>query len=95
MKVIWTPKAVAGWQEVADYIMDTFGVDAMLDFETRTYEAEKDIALMPNIGTIEWNDTRDNVVYRYVTINRRSKMLYFEEDNVIYIADFWDVRKNK
>lgn len=95
MKVIWTPKAVAGWQEVADYILDTFGVDAMLDFETRTYEAEKDIALMPNIGTIEWNDTRDNVVYRYVTINRRSKMLYFEEDNVIYIADFWDVRKNK
>lgn len=95
MKVIWTPKAVAGWQEVADYILDTFGVDTMLDFETRTYEAEKDIALMPNIGTIEWNDTRDNVVYRYVTINRRSKMLYFEEDNVIYIADFWDVRKNK
>ncbi len=95
MKVIWTPKAVAGWQEVADYILDAFGVDAMLDFETRTYEAEKDIALMPNIGTIEWNDTRDNVVYRYVTINRRSKMLYFEEDNVIYIADFWDVRKNK
>ena len=95
MKVIWTPKAVAGWQEVADYSLDTFGVDAMLDFETRTYEAEKDIALMPNIGTIEWNDTRDNVVYRYVTINRRSKMLYFEEDNVIYIADFWDVRKNK
>ncbi len=95
MKVIWTPKAVAGWQEVADYILDTFGVDAMLDFETRTYEAEKDIALMPNIGTIEWNDTGDNVVYRYVTINRRSKMLYFEADDVIFIAEFWDVRKNR
>lgn len=95
MKVIWTPKAIAGWQEVADYILESFGVDAMLDFETRTYEAEMDIALMPNIGTIEWNDTMDNVVYRYVTIHRRSKMLYFEVDDVIYIADFWDVRKNK
>ena len=26
MKVIWTPKAVAGWQEVADYILNTFGL---------------------------------------------------------------------
>jgi len=95
MKVIWTPKALLGWQEVADYILNTFGVDAMLEFETRTYEAEKDIALMPNIGTIEWNDTIENVVYRYVTIHRRSKMLYYVEDNAIYIAEFWDVRKNR
>ena len=95
MKVIWTPKAIAGWQEVADYILETFGVEAMLEFETRTYEAEKDIALMPKIGTIEWNDTKENVVYRYVTIHRRSKMLYYEEDSTIFIAEFWDVRKNK
>ena len=95
MKVIWTPKAVAGWQEVADYILNTFGVDAMIEFESRTYEAEADIALMPNIGTIEWNDTIENIVYRYVTIHRRSKMLYYVENNEIYIADFWDVRKNK
>lgn len=95
MKVIWTSKAVAGWQEVADYVFDTFGVEALLDFENRTYEAETDIALMPNIGTIEWNDTVENVVYRYVTIHRRSKMLYYVDNNVIYIAEFWDVRKNR
>ena len=95
MKVIWTPKAVAGWQEVADYILNTFGVDAMIEFESRTYESEANIALMPNIGTIEWNDTIENRVYRYVTIHRRSKMLYYVENNEIYIADFWDVRKNK
>lgn len=34
MKDVLTPKAIAGWQEVADYILDTFGVEAMLDFET-------------------------------------------------------------
>jgi len=94
MKVIWTQKAIIGWQQVADYILDSFGVEAMLEFETRTYEAEEDIALMPNIGTIEWNDTIENVVYRYVTINRRSKMLYYVENDVIYIAYFWDVRSN-
>ncbi len=95
MKVIWTRKAIDGWQEVANYILDTFGVEALTEFETRTYEAEKDITLMPDLGTIEWNDTTENVVYRYVTIHRRSKMLYYEEDNIIYIAEFWDVRKNK
>lgn len=48
MKVVWTPVAIAGWQEVADYILNTFGIDAMLEFEKRTYESEADIALMPN-----------------------------------------------
>ena len=75
--------------------LNTFVVDAMIEFESRTYEAEDDIALMPNIGTIEWNDTIENIVYRYVTIHRRSKMLYYVENSEIYIADFWDVRKNK
>lgn len=94
MKVIWTPKALKGWQEVADYILDAFGEEAMIEFEARTYEAEKNIALMPNIGAIEWSDMIENIVYRFVTIRRRSKMLYYMENDVIYIAEFWDVRSN-
>ena len=95
MKVIWTPKAIAGWQEVAEYILDTFGADAMLEFESRTYEAEADIAFMPSMGAIEWSDTIENTVYRYVTIHKRSKMLYFVENDDIFIADFWDTRKKR
>ena len=95
MNIVWTPQAVAGWQEVVLYIRDNFGVSVMEDFEKRTLEAEMNISLMPNLGAVEWKDANESVVYRYVIINRRSKMLYYMEDDTIYIADFWDVRKNK
>ena len=95
MNILWTKKAIDGWQEVADYILAEFGKDAFLSFEQRTNEAEKTIALMPNIGSIEWSDTTNKVVFRYITINKRSKILYYIGNDVIYIVDFWDVRKNK
>ena len=94
MRVLWTKKAITGWQEVADYILADFGDRAMQTFLERTEEAEETISLLPNIGSVEWNDTQEGVVYRYVTINRRSKMLYYVDGDVIFIADFWDVRKN-
>lgn len=95
MRVLWTKKAIAGWQEVADYILADFGDRAMQTFLERTEEAEETISLLPNIGSVEWNDTQEGVVYRYVTINRRSKMLYYVDGDVIFIADFWDIRKNR
>ena len=95
MKVVWTNLAAQGWQEVALYILQSFGAKALQDFEQRTYDAEKEISLMPNIGAIEWNDSKENVTYRYIVINRRSKMLYFIEKDTLYIADFWDVRQNR
>lgn len=95
MRVLWTKKAIAGWQEVADYILADFGDRAMQTFLERTEEAEETLFLLPNIGSVEWNDTQEGVVYRYVTINRRSKMLYYVDGDVIFIADFWDVRKNR
>ena len=93
MKIVWTRLAANGWQEVATYILQTFGVKALQEFEQRTYEAEKEVSFMPNIGAIEWNDPTTNVIYRYIVINRRSKMLYFIDQDTLFIADFWDVRK--
>ena len=95
MKVLWTKRAIAGWQEVADYILADFGVQAMQTFVEQTEVAEETISLLPNIGSVEWSDTEEGVVYRYVTINRRSKMLYYIDGDNIFIVDFWDVRKNR
>lgn len=95
MRVLWTKKAIAGWQEVADYILAEFGDRAMQTFLEHSEGAEETISLLPNIGSVEWSDTQEGVVYRYVTINRRSKMLYYVDGDTIFIADFWDVRKNR
>ena len=49
MRVLWTKKAIAGWREVADYILADFGAQAMQAFIERTEEAEGIISLLPNI----------------------------------------------
>ena len=64
MRVLWTKKAIAGWREVADYILADFGAQAMQAFIERTEEAEGIISLLPNIGSVEWSDTQEGVVYK-------------------------------
>ena len=92
MKLVWTRQATIGWQEVADYIFKEFGEKALLDFVERTRQTEEAIFAMPAAGPIEWDDSKETITYRFRLINRRSKMLYFIENDTIYIADFWDVR---
>jgi len=94
MKIVWTRQASKGWQEVASYIRREFGIQGLTQFQKKTIECEESILQMPNAGSIEWDDSDETTVYRYRVINRRSKLLYFVEGDVIYIADFWDVRSS-
>lgn len=94
MKIVWTRQASKGWQEVASYIRREFGTQGLIQFQTQTKECEDSILQMPNAGSIEWDDSDETTIYRYRVINRRSKLLYFVEGDVIYIADFWDVRSS-
>lgn len=94
MKIVWTRQASKGWQEVASYIRRDFGQQGLIQFQTQTKECEDSILQMPNAGSIEWDDSDETTIYRYRVINRRSKLLYFVEGDVIYIADFWDVRSS-
>ncbi len=95
MKLKRTPQAIIGFRGVSLYIIESFGETALREFRQRTREVEKLIMQMPNIGTIEWEDVKEGVAYRSMTIYRRSKLLYFVKDDTIYVADFWDVRQDK
>lgn len=91
MKLRRTPQALSGFHNVSSYILQSFGIQTLREFRQRVRKAEETIIKMPNIGTIEWTDEA-GVIYRSVTIYRRSKLLYFVKGDYIYIADFWDTR---
>lgn len=94
MKVVWTEQATRGWREVAKYIVREFGQRGLEQFQLRTIECEDAVAQFPNSGSIEWDDSGETATYRSCIVHRRSKMLYFVKDQIVYIADFWDVRAN-
>ena len=91
MKLRRTPQALSGFRKVSSYILQSFGIQALREFRRRVHESEEAIVKMPNIGAIEWTD-EEGVIYRSLTIHRRSKLLYFIKGEYIFIADFWDTR---
>ena len=93
MKPIWTEQAIRGWKEVAAYILRDFGWLGLREFKQRTKDIEKFVVQFPGACEVAWVDEETGVEYHKCQIYRRSIMLYFVLEGQVYIADFWDVRK--
>jgi len=94
MKIEWTEQGKRGWREVAAYVKRDFGQQGLLLFKQRTKDNEKFIANFPEGCEVVWTDPETGIDYRWCVVYKRSKMLYFVQDEKIFIADFWDVRSN-
>ena len=92
MKVVWDAKARKSRNQVAEYIHRHFGAKRKDMFLLEVRETTKMLKTHPNLGPIDplFNDRPKT--YRSVIINGLSKMVYFIEDDTIYIAAFWDTR---
>lgn len=93
MKIKWVPKARASYRQVARYINTKFGRKARQEFMQRVKDTESHIKRSPNIGPIDPLYADRTVAYRSVIINGLNKMVYRIDDDVIYIVDFWDTRR--
>lgn len=93
MKVVWDPKARKGRNQIAKYIHRQFGAKPKDKFLVEVRETTKMLKIHPNLGSIDplFNDRPKT--YRSVIINGLSKMVYFIDDEIIYIAAFWDCRQ--
>ena len=92
MKVKWLDHALEQRKQVADYICREFGTKRKIRFLQQVRETTRKLRRSPNIGQIDslYNDRPRT--YRSVIINGLNKMVYFIEDDAIYIAAFWDTR---
>ena len=94
MRIEWTEQGKRGWREVAAYVKRDFGLQGLQLFKQRTKDNEKFISNYPEGCEEVWTDPETGIVYRGCVVYKRSKMLYFVQDEKIFIADFWDVRSN-
>ena len=93
MKTKWNHKARASYRQIARYINTRFGRKARQDFIQRVDEMVERLQHHPNLGSIDPLYADRSVAYRSVNINGLSKMVYRVEDDIIYIAAFWDCRR--
>ena len=93
MKVVWDPKATIGKRKIANYIRRKFGINRVKNFRQEVDQIVEMIVCHPNLGFIDPLFDDRPKTYRSIIINGLSKMVYFIEDDIIYITAFWDCRQ--
>lgn len=94
MKSILSDLAKQRIREIAKYIRKEFGKKRRDAFMLEVRETRRLIEQNPNIGSVEPLLADLPKMYRSYVMNSLNKIVYRIEDNTIYIADFWDVRRN-
>ena len=94
MKIEWDPKATNGKNKIANYIREEFGVKSTRRFMEEVDHVAEMIMQFPNMGVIDPLFSDRKKAYRSVIVGGGlSKIVYTVEDNLVYIAAFWDCRQ--
>lgn len=93
MRIHWEDKAEWNLHQIEDYIFERFGPDSLEKFMDRVDQSVETILRYPNIGPVEPLLADLPKTYHSVVVGNLSKIVYRVEDEVIYIADIWDCRR--
>ena len=91
MKVKWNEPARKALRKTASYILTQFGRRSNVAFLRKVYQTERLLQKNPNLGPAEPYLADAPVLYSVV--NRLNKIVYWINDDVIEIVDFWDTRR--
>lgn len=80
-------------RQTARYIYVQFGKQARKDFRENIGNVLELLRNNPELGPIEPLLAGLQRTYRSIVIHRLNKLVYFVEDDIIYIVDFWDTRR--
>ena len=93
MKSILSDLAKQQIREIAKYIRKEFGKQRRDEFMRDIRETRRLIEQNPNISPIEPLLADLSQTYHSYVMNSLNKIIYRIDDTTIYIADFWDVRR--
>ena len=93
MRIIWTDSAQQSQDAAADYIFDEFGAMPLHDFYNNLDEIENNLIAFPEMGKVEPLLQDRSKLYRSIVASKYNKIIYFVDEDIIYIVDFWDTRR--
>jgi plasmid stabilization system protein ParE len=92
-KVKWNPRAKDKFSDTALFIKKTFGALVATNFVKEVHQTVRYIRNNPGIGAAERYLEGTSVLYRSIVVQRLNKIIYWVNDDVIEIVDFWDCRR--
>ena len=94
MDVIWTSPAEKSFAETLYYIRLRTGDKSAYKVWQMIRKQADLLAMNPYIGKVDPDLSTDNRQYRFVVVNKRSKIYYFIEGDNLYIALVRDTRQD-
>ena len=93
MKILWSDQATAVFWSIRDRLFDSFGIEAENNYLDEVDEALKQVTKFPKTGVPEYELSADGSV-RSILVHGRSRIVYYVEDDVLYVADVWELRQD-
>ena len=94
MTIVWVNDSLAHLAENVRYIKLNFGNRALSDFRKKLKKFLLLISQNPEMATKEPLLEGLDIVYRSYPIERHSRIVYYVQDDTIYIADFWNMLRS-
>ena len=92
MRVEIHRKAAKMLQSITDYYAKVGGMSSVDNLLNIIRQKSDWLTRYPTAGTIEPLLVNHKHSYRFVILNRNIKMIYYVEDDIVFIAAFWDMR---
>lgn len=94
MQVVWTPEAKQQLRNAVIYGVTTFGERVTARFVSEIEKNNERLASFPRAGKIELQLRDCEREYRCLVVRKRYKMIYFIEEETVFIVALWDTRCN-
>ena len=92
MQVIWLDEAKALFKEAISFGMLAFGEKAVIRFVDEVQKTDERLSVFPLLGKIEPSLKGLGQEYRSLVIHRNYKVIYYIDDDIVFIASFWSTR---
>ena len=92
IKIHWTKESREQWRKTALYIQHEWGVSALRKFVENTEKIQNQLMEFSYFGKIEPLLADRSKLYRSIVLSKQNKIIYYIQDDTIYIVDFWDTR---
>lgn len=94
MRVIWDDYAEMKHDQIAEYIRERFGTDRRKKFLQEVRRTTGMLKQYSNLGILEPLFHDRQRTYRSIIIGGLSKLVYFVDNDIIYISSMWDCRQD-
>ena len=92
-KIIWTNRALATLDDIFEFYKEK-SENAAIKIVNRLYDSARTLKTFPNAGVIEpLLKEGSPVCFRSLVVEKHFKLIYYTENNCVYISEVWDTRR--